>query len=100
VPTTLAPTLDALRALMPELRRRFGVRAISVFGSRARGDATPDSDLDLLVDFEPDARPTLFSLAAIDQTIEGALGLKAHTVPRSSLNPRYAPYIEPDLVPV
>ncbi len=90
--------LDKLRALKLDLRARFGVEAISVFGSYARGEARPGSDLDLLIDFAPESRPTLFSLAALDHVLEVALGLKVDTVPRKSLNPRLAPYIDAELV--
>jgi len=94
----LSTVLERLGALKPELRRRFGVSAIFVFGSHARGEAGPDSDVDLLVDFAPDARPTLFSLADLDRTLESALGLKVDVVPVASLNPRLAPYIRSELV--
>lgn len=90
--------IERLRALKPELRERFGVRGLSIFGSRARDDARPDSDLDLLLEFEETARPTLFSLFYLDEMIEEAIGLKVDTI--TSLNPRYEPYIRPDLIPV
>ena len=50
-----AVTMDEIRAHRDAIKRlgeRFGVRNIRVFGSVARGEATPDSDLDLLVDVE------------------------------------------------
>jgi predicted nucleotidyltransferase len=50
-----AVTMDEVRAHQDAINRpgeRFGVRNIRVFGSVARGEATPDSDLDLLVDVE------------------------------------------------
>lgn len=56
------------------------------------------SDLDLLVDF--DRTPSLFDLARMDRAIELALGVKIDAIPRDSLNPRYAPYIMAELVPV
>ena len=84
--------------LKPELRARFGVSAIFVFGSHARGEAGPQSDLDLLIDFAPDARPTFFSLAKLDRALESALGVKVDAVPRSSLNPRLEPFIRTELV--
>ena len=96
----LTMILEQLRALKPELAERFGVTAFHVFGSRARGDATPDSDIDVLVDFSPESRPTLFSLARLDRVLEAALGVKVDVIPRTCLNPRLAPYIRTELVSV
>jgi hypothetical protein len=47
--------LEQLRAAAPELKERFGVRKIGVFGSAARGEAGPESDVDVLVEFEDPA---------------------------------------------
>jgi uncharacterized protein len=94
----LAPLLERLRALKPELALEFGVIGLSAFGSYVRSEAGPESDLDLLVDF--DRTPTLFDLARLDRMLEEALGVKVDTVPRDSLNPRYAPFILSELVPV
>jgi excisionase family DNA binding protein len=44
--------LQQLRAAVPEMKERFGVKRIGVFGSAARGEAGPDSDVDVLVEFE------------------------------------------------
>ncbi|MET0546277.1 MAG: nucleotidyltransferase family protein [Caulobacterales bacterium] len=98
--TPLTDIIEALRALKPVLRERYGVCAMTVFGSRARNQGSENSDLDLLVDFEPGARPTLFSLARMDALLEDSLGLKVDTVPRESLNPRYRELIQSDLVQV
>ena len=46
--------------------QRHRIRKLSLFGSRLKGTARPDSDVDLLVEFEPDARPTYFDLAEIE----------------------------------
>lgn len=45
-------TLQLLMQHKPELARRFGVAALALFGSCARGEARPDSDLDVLVSFD------------------------------------------------
>jgi uncharacterized protein len=95
---SLAPLIERLRALKPELETQFGVTGLSAFGSYVRSEAGPDSDLDLLVDFG--RTPTLFDLARLDRMLEDALGVKVDTVPRDSLNPRYAPFILSELVPV
>ena len=42
----------ALRERREEIRTRFGVKKLALFGSVARGDASPESDVDLLVEFE------------------------------------------------
>jgi predicted nucleotidyltransferase len=82
------------------LRERFGVSALSVFGSRARGEAREDSDLDLLIDFEPDARPTLFSLARMNAMLEAEVGVKVDTVLARSLREEFRFYVERDLIHV
>jgi uncharacterized protein len=47
--------LEQLRAAVPEMRERFGVKRIGVFGSAARGEAGPESDVDVLVEFDDPA---------------------------------------------
>ena len=60
-----------------DLRRfceRHGIRRLSLFGSTLKGTAREDSDIDLLVEFQPDARPTLLTLAAMEDELSGLLG--------------------------
>ena len=65
--------LQRLRADQPALDR-FGVSSIAVFGSFARGEARPDSDLDILVDYREDARPDLFDFIELKQHLEALFG--------------------------
>lgn len=83
---------DALRA--------EGVSKLFVFGSRARGDASPDSDLDVLVEVAPDARLSLLDLIGVGHIIENATGLKVQATMRRSLPPAFAERIADDLVEV
>jgi len=56
-----------------DLCRRHHVRRLSLFGSALRG-ARPDSDVDLLVEFESEARPSFLDLAAMEEEVSALLG--------------------------
>ena len=70
-----------------EVAARHGARNVRIFGSVARGTATEESDLDLLVDFEPGRN--LFDLVGLKQEIEEALGgrRKVDVVTENALPP-------------
>lgn len=71
--------LAELRALRPEFERR-GVVGLSIFGSRARGDNRPDSDVDLVVDVPADTKFSLLNLAGVYSLIESEIGLESSLV--------------------
>lgn len=48
-----SPVFTSLKKILPVLRARYGVKRIGIFGSCARGDDTPSSDVDVLVEFAP-----------------------------------------------
>ena len=50
---TLSPRLDVSSQDLAEICRRYRIAELSVFGSTARGERRPDSDVDILVEFEP-----------------------------------------------
>ena len=83
---------NRLAKLMPEVRARFGVRDLAVFGSVARGDASEVSDLDLLVDFVD--RATFDSYMGLKLFIEDSLCVKVDLVTRTSVKPRLRARIE------
>jgi hypothetical protein len=60
---------EALAALC----RRFGIRRLSLFGSVLKGTDRPDSDIDLLVVFDPGAKPSYFTLAEIELELSALL---------------------------
>jgi hypothetical protein len=62
------------RDALASLRRRRRIRRLSLFGSVLKGTAGPDSDVDLLVEFERGAAPSLLDLADIEQELSGLLG--------------------------
>ncbi len=66
----LFPDQDALARFC----RQHGIRRLSLFGSHLKGMARSDSDVDLLVDFQPDAKPSLFDLARMELELSALLG--------------------------
>ena len=64
---------------------RYQVHELAVFGSAARGEAGPDSDLDLLVLFEEDARVTLFTLIDFQTELSALFGRSVDLVPKNGL---------------
>ena len=54
---------------LTQLCRRHGIRRLSLFGSVLKGTARPDSDIDLLVEFEPGAKPSYLDLAQIEEEL-------------------------------
>jgi predicted nucleotidyltransferase len=79
--TTKAQQLAEIR----RAARAHGVRRLRVFGSRARGEARAQSDLDLLVDLRPGR--DLLDLAGFKLDLEEALGCKVDVVTEKSLSP-------------
>ena len=68
--TRLPIRSEALAALC----RRHRIRRLSLFGSVLKGTDRADSDVDLLVEFERDARPSLFDVADIEMELSALLG--------------------------
>ena len=78
-------SLSQLRAMAPGIFRHRPVRRVDVFGSVARGEAGPDSDLDVLVEFVPGARASLLEMGAIREDLEDALGRPVDVVSRRAV---------------
>lgn len=87
-----------LRELLPEAKARFGVLSLHLFGSTARDQARPDSDLDLLVSF--DSPTTAEKLFGLQFFLEDELQMKVDLVTEKALRPAFRPYVERDAVAV
>jgi len=72
--------------------RGFGVRRIGLFGSYARGEQRPDSDVDILVEFE-DGMKTFDNYMGLKIFLEDLLGCRVDLVVLDSVKPRLKPYI-------
>ncbi len=89
LPTEITPRFLA------ELRAH-GITKAFLFGSVARGEARPDSDLDLLVTFDPPI--TLFQRMDVANALSHLCGRRVDLI--TTIDPVFVPYIEPTLVPL
>lgn len=94
----MVPGFD-VNELEPRLRTR-GVAAPYVVGSHARGEARLGSDVDLLIDVDPDSRFHLLHLAAIQHACEEALGRPTDVLTRGALDPEVLGAMEREAVQV
>jgi len=67
--------------------RRYKVRELALFGSMLGPNYSPDSDIDLLVSFEPAARVTFLTLAKMQRELEALLRRPVDLVPKDGLKP-------------
>ena len=83
-----ATTVHILKAHRDEIAG-LGVRSLSVFGSVARDEAGPDSDVDLLVEFD-DSRPVgLFAFVRLKEYLQDLLGRRVDLTTRKALRPEF-----------
>lgn len=90
---TLAPGIELPAEKIVEICRKYQVRELAVFGSAARGEMRPDSDIDLLVEFEPDARIGLFEFAAMEREFAALLARKVDLGTKQALKPWIRPHV-------
>jgi len=68
------PNLNIDEATLARVCRAHRIGRLALFGSQMKGTAKPESDIDLLVEFLPEARPTLLDMAQIEIELSQALG--------------------------
>ncbi len=78
-----------------ELEKKFKVSRLALFGSYARGDQRPDSDVDILVDVDPSIGLEFVGLA---ERIEQLIELPVELVSRRAVKPRNMKFIEQELI--
>lgn len=88
-----------LKETAPALRAE-GVTRLAIFGSRARGDARDDSDLDVLIDVDDDRRFSGLDLVGVQHIIRNATGIETQAAMRRSIEPRFAQRIADDVIEV
>jgi predicted nucleotidyltransferase len=86
-----------LEGAFPQLRERFGVAKIGIFGSTARGEERPDSDVDVLVEFAP-GQATFRNFMELAYFLEDLFGRRVDLVTDRGLSRHLRPQIEEEVV--
>lgn len=90
--------LKEKRAEILRIAERYGARNVRVFGSSARGDVGPESDVDLLVDLDPGRN--LFDLGGFLYEVQELLGVAVDVVTEKGLREHVRPSVLRDAVPL
>ena len=88
--------LELIAASKAELQDRFGVTGLALFGSTARDEAGPDSDVDVLVTFDGPATSARYF--GVQFYLEDLLNRPIDLVTEKALRPELRPYVERELV--
>lgn len=81
--------------------RENGATSLYIFGSRARGDHRPASDLDLFIDYDPANKvPDIFRLMQLEEKLANVLGVSVSITTRNALHPLMKEQIERDAIRV
>ena len=89
--------ISKLRENMPHIKKEYGVTGLYLFGSMARGDNRPDSDVDILVDMPP----KIFLVSALKEYLEKLLNVSVDLVRRHShLSTHFLSQIANDAIPI
>jgi uncharacterized protein len=90
--------LAALSARLPELRKHYGLKTLALFGSAARDELRPESDIDVLVEFDGPA--TFSRYFDLKDELERLLGRRVDVVTLRGLKPRARRFVEQELIRV
>jgi predicted nucleotidyltransferase len=81
----MKPNIEIPRKEIAEFCRRWCIEELSIFGSALREDFRPDSDVDVLVRFSPEARWGLFDLMRMEEELKAIFGREVDLVERSTV---------------
>ncbi len=76
-----------------ELRKKYGIEEIGIFGSYLRTRQEKESDIDILVEFKPEAKMSLLEFVKLENYLSDLLGNKVDLVEKSALKPRIGKHI-------
>jgi predicted nucleotidyltransferase len=87
--------INTLRKNAKDIKARFSVKRIGLFGSFARSEQKASSDIDILVEFD---KPTFRNFMDLSFYLEDLFGREVDLVTVKGLNPRIRPYVEKDVI--
>ncbi len=87
-----------LRQHEKELREKYGIEEIGIFGSYVRGEQKEGSDLDILVSFKEKFKTDLIAFVELEEYLSELLGVKVDLVMKSALKPRIGKQILKEVV--
>ncbi|AAM05763.1 nucleotidyltransferase family protein [Methanosarcina acetivorans] len=90
--------IKKLQEMLPELRKKYPIKYMGVFGSYVRGEQSPSSDLDILVEFNGSI--TLLGCARLENELSDRLGIKVDLVSKTALKPRIGKHVLSEVVEV
>ena len=97
-PLNRATVIQTIAEALPALRERFKVKELWLFGSVARGEANLDSDVDLMVEYQPGGGLSFGELFDLREALEDALGVKVDLGNRKDLDPRVKDRVAEDMI--
>lgn len=90
---TVAPGIDVAPEQIADLCRRYRVREMALFGSAARGELRTDSDIDVVVELQPNHGLGLFEFDELQTELSRVFGRRVDLVSKSGLKPRIRPFV-------
>lgn len=90
--------IKKLQGMLPELKKKYPIKYMGIFGSYIRGEQSPSSDLDILVEFNGSI--TLLGYARLENELSDKLGIKVDLVSKTALKPRIGKHILSEVVEI
>lgn len=94
----LEKIINILKKHKEELRKKYHLKEIGIFSSYVRGEQSSKSDIDILVEFEEDAKIGLLEFIKMENYLSDLLGIKVDLVEKRALKPRIGKYILKEVI--
>ncbi|GBE54385.1 nucleotidyltransferase domain protein [archaeon BMS3Bbin15] len=97
-PRSIGEIKELLEKYKEELKRKYKIKEIGIFGSYVREEQKETSDIDILVEFGNDAELSLLDFIGIEQELSDLLGVKVDLVEKKTLKPYIGEHIKREVV--